>query len=63
MPDQLVNAEVGVSAVRQADRAGRPADLLHGNAVVHVAEPHPTILLCIEQNMVALLNHCAGMCS
>ena len=45
MPDQLVNAEVGVSAVRQADRAGRPADLLHGNAVVHVAEPHPTILL------------------
>ena len=32
-------------AVGEADGPGGPADLLHGDAVVHVAEPHPAVLL------------------
>lgn len=32
-------------AVGKADRPGRPADLLHGDAVVHVTEPEPSVLL------------------
>ena len=42
---ELVDAEVGVGAVGEADGAGGPGDLLHGDAVVHVAEPHPAVLL------------------
>jgi len=45
MTDQLVDAEVGVRAVGEADGPRGPADLLHGDAVVHVAEPHPAVLL------------------
>jgi len=42
---ELVDAEVGVGAVGEADGAGGPGDLLHGDAVVHVAETHPAVLL------------------
>uniref|UniRef100_A0A0A9G9K9 Uncharacterized protein n=1 Tax=Arundo donax TaxID=35708 RepID=A0A0A9G9K9_ARUDO len=45
MTNQLVDAEVGMGAVGEADGAGGSADLLHGDAVVHVAEPHPAVLL------------------
>lgn len=45
VPDELVDAEVGVRAVGEADGAGCPGDLLHGDAVVHVPEPHPAVLL------------------
>jgi hypothetical protein len=34
-----------VRAVGEADGPRGPADLLHGDAVVHVAEPHPAVLL------------------
>lgn len=44
-PYQLVDAEVGMRAVGEADGAGRPADLLHGDAVVHVPQAHPAVLL------------------
>lgn len=45
MTDQLVDAEIGMRAVGEADGAGGPADLLHGDAVVHVPQPHPAVLL------------------
>jgi hypothetical protein len=34
-----------VRAVGEADGAGGPGDLLHGDAVVHVAEAHAAVLL------------------
>lgn len=34
-----------MGAVGESDGAGRPGDLLHGDAVVHVAEAHPAVLL------------------
>lgn len=44
MTDQLVNAQIGMGAVRKANRPRRPADLLHGDAMVHVTEPEPSVL-------------------
>ena len=41
---QLVDAEVGMRAVGEADRARSAADLLHGDDVFQVAEPEPAIL-------------------
>ena len=43
-PD-LVDAEVGVRAVAEADRGGGPAHLLHGDAVLQVAEAAAAFLL------------------
>src|SRR5262245_40657419 len=37
----LVDAEVGMRAVGQPDRSGSARDLLHGDAVLEIAEPRP----------------------
>ena len=42
---QLVDAEVGVRAVAEADRGGGPAHLLHGDAMLQVAEAAAALLL------------------
>src|SRR5579883_718544 len=36
---QLIDAEVGMRAVREADRPRGPRDLLHGDGVGEIAEP------------------------
>ena len=41
----LVDAEVGVRAVAEPDRGRRPAHLLHGDAMLQVAEPAAAFLL------------------
>ena len=42
---QLVDAQVGVRAVGEPDRGRAAADLLHGDAVLEVAEPRAAVLL------------------
>jgi hypothetical protein len=41
---QLVDAQVGVRRVAQPYRARRPAQLLHGHAVLSVPQPQPAVL-------------------
>ncbi len=41
----LVHAQVGMGAVGKANRTGSAGDLLHGNAMFHVAEPRSAIFL------------------
>src|SRR5687767_125334 len=41
----LVHAQVGMGTVRKANRTGSAGDLLHGNAMFHVAEPRSAVFL------------------
>ncbi len=46
MAMDLIDAEVGVGAVGEADRGAGAAHLLHHQHVGQIAEVHPVILLC-----------------
>src|SRR6516164_4548531 len=47
----LVDAEIGMGAVGQADSGGRTRNLLHRDAMFEIAEPRPAIFL-LDRNAV-----------
>src|SRR5579872_3763456 len=55
---QLVDAQVRMRAVGQADRSGSPRDLLHCQAVLEIAEPGSAVLLLDRDAVQAEGAHC-----
>ena len=50
VPNYLIDAEVGVSAIAQCNSSAGSRNLLHGNAVLQIAKPSTAILVCKGEN-------------
>src|SRR3712207_3672120 len=56
-PPDLVDAQVGVRAVAEADRGGSAGDLLLGDDMLEIAEPKPAPFLLDRDAVQAELAH------